>query len=45
MNIRIIDWKIILPAFKLACEQGADAIEGDFQLTKEGEGGHLFLTY
>jgi len=25
-----------IPAFKLAWEQGADAIEGDFQLTKDG---------
>ena len=25
-----------LPAFKLAWEQGADAIEGDFILTKDG---------
>jgi len=25
-----------LPAFKLAWEQGADAIEGDFLLTKDG---------
>ena len=26
-----------LPAFKLAWEQGADAIEGDFQLTRDGK--------
>ena len=26
-----------LPAFQLAWEQGADAIEGDFQLTKDGQ--------
>lgn len=26
-----------IPAFKLAWEQGADAIEGDFYLTKDGE--------
>ena len=25
-----------IPAFKLAWEQGADAIEGDFHLTKDG---------
>lgn len=26
-----------LPAFKLAWQQGADAIEGDFHLTKDGK--------
>jgi len=26
-----------LPAFRLAWEQGADAIEGDFLLTKDGQ--------
>ena len=26
-----------LPAFRLAWEQGADAIEGDFHLTKDGQ--------
>ena len=28
-----------IPAFNLAWKQGADAIEGDFHLTKDGQGG------